>query len=221
MRSRLVAGLTLLALLTVFSCCGYCVHLRSTITKREQEIAVLKGEAAGLVQELAVKPKEVIKLVEKEIPKEIIRTIKETGATPIASTKVEATSEAFRLPCPPSRLDEQFPQEPGLTPEIQFGLKLGLLIVGIDDKSVHYAGSLNARAFSHDPEWSQNIPFKPENVHFEVAVSQDVKDAMREHNRPWIKKHTSLNCPGVGVGYSLEEQKVTTFVGCTYGLSWF
>jgi hypothetical protein len=165
-----------------------------------------------------------LKLVDRVVTKEVIKLVKEKKAEPLMGVAGTATSEPVRFPCPsistgqPGKPDEA---PAALSSPVQFELDAQLLILGLKAEVPLWRGDIKGRAFTIAPNWSTNIVFLPEQTKVSILLAPNVRRALESYNKSWIKRHTGMQCPGLGVGYDIYNQRASTVVSCTYGFTWF
>lgn len=190
MKSPFVAGLVLVATLTILALYGWGSHQRSLRDAAEAKVVQAELEAAGLREAAAAPAKEIIKFV--EVPQVVERLVKEGKVTPIAAGKVEATSQVIHIPCPPPTTEVPVPEF-----NVQFGLTGDFLIVGVKGGKADFTGGFKATLFDRERNWSQPLEFDPANVKFDIAVNEELTKALDAYHRSWWRKHFR---PYVGVG---------------------
>jgi len=219
MRPQTLAGILLVTLLTIASTASYIYHLRN---QRDEAIASqeqIKLEAEGFKKALAVKPTEVIKLVPTLVTKYVERKIHEGVIKPIASGRIEGSTD-ITVPCPPPSEGATAPTEVPVHLTVAGSFLITRIRFG---EAVSWNGELTGEATigeAHTP-----LTFKPEDTKFDILVSQDIAVALRDHEREggWWKRHTALSCPGVGIIYNPLDvsRPVNVGITCSYGLVWF
>lgn len=237
MRNPFLAGGFLVVSLTILALIGYSIYQKDLRLDAEAALVEAGVELEGAKKAILVAPKEIIKFV--EVPAAVASAVKKGVMIPIAAGKVTATSDTIIVPCPDlslrkGQLDEadkgsildgsNTPPPTVLTPSVNltFGLTGEVFLGAIKHGAVEHTVSLKATVWS-DAGWHSDVPFKPENVAFDVVFSKEVQEAIEEHSQPWFKKHTSLMCPGVGVVYNPLDTGRPVNVGlvCAYGFTWF
>jgi hypothetical protein len=219
-KSPYFAGAVLITTLVIFATVGCVINLRETITLRDGRIAALELAELDYRAALEAKPKEILKLVDRVVTKEVIKLVTEKKAEPIMGIAGTATSAPIQVPCPaPTEGGGEAPA--ALSSPVQFELDAQLIVLGLKAGKPLWKGDINGRAFTINPNWSTNIIFPPEQTKIQVMFSTNVREALESYNRSWIKRHTGMQCPGIGVGYDIYNQRASTVVSCTYGFTWF
>jgi len=227
MTHKLLAGLVLITVLTAFSTCGYILHLRN---QRDDALAVnvLKDlELEGAHKALLVKPKEIVKFV--EVPAAIKAAVKSGAVTPLAAVKGTAKSNVVNIPCPPATADAAVPpstDEPEAdstkvtsTAPVWFEIKGNLFIGQIRHGEAMWTGTVDGHI--HSGEFQAPIDFEPENIDFQVKVSDEIGKALDYSNRSWIRKHFGVACPGASVTYNpLNARPVDVALTCGVAMVW-
>lgn len=222
MSPRIVAGTVLIVALTFLSMCGYGLHQRNLRRAAEAKVLEVSVELAGAHKALEAKPKEVVKFVEVPVP--IKEAVKKGTLTPILAAKGTAKSETFVVPtCPEPVSVSDVTDAPTETPvEPAWVVLHGDIFVGkIKFGAPIWTATLGGGY--HQGDYHTNIVFKPENINLDMRVSEEIGRAVEEYEKPWIKKHTALMCPGVGVTYNPLDSTSPVNVGvqCAYGFVWF
>ena len=237
MRNPFAAGGFLVISLTILTLIGYSIHQKDLRVKAEAALVEAGVELEGAKKAILVAPKEIIKFV--EVPSAVKAAVKTGAMTPIAAGKVTATSDTILVPCPDPSLrkgqvdkadnsdtiifsDSPPPKPDPTTVPLTFGLTGEVFLGAIKHGAIEHTVSLKATVWGNDG-WHSTVPFKPENVAFDVVFSKEVQEAIEEHEQPWLKRHTALMCPGVGVVYNPLDTGRPVNVGlvCAYGFTWF
>jgi len=219
MRPQILAGILLVTLLTIASTASYIYHIKN---QRDEAIASqeqLRLEAEGFKKALAVKPTEVIKLVPQLVTKYVERQIHDGIVKPIASGRIEGSTD-IAVPCPPPVEGATAPTEVPVHLTVSGSFLITRIRFG---EAVSWAGDLTGEAKigeTHTP-----LKFNPEDTKFDILVSEDIEVALRDHEREggWWKRHTALACPGVGITYNPLDtaRPVNVGITCAYGFVWF
>ena len=219
MRPQTLAGTLLVILLFITSTASYIYHIRN---QRDEAIAAqeqLKLEAEGYKKALLVKPTEVIKLVPTLVTEYIEKKVKAGVIIPIASGHVEASTD-LSVPCPPPPEGATAPTEVPVHLTVQGNFLITRIRFG---EAVSWKGDLTGDAQIGDNHTA--LTFKPEDTRFDILVSRDIAIALRDHEREggWLKRHTALACPGVGVTYTPLDplRPINVGITCSYGMIWF
>jgi len=219
------AGAFLVASLAICALFGWGYHQKQLREAAEALVTQTQVELEGARQAILVAPKEIIKYV-PSTPTAVKEAVKKGRMTPILGGKVVATSDTIAIPCPePTANTSSNAPPPAEAPRfanVQFGLTGEVFVGKIKGGPVETTATLKGTVFS---DWGYNaaVNFKPENVALDVVFSKDVSKAIEEYEQPWIKKHTALMCPGVGVTYNPLDtgRPVNVGVTCSYGFVWF
>ena len=227
MRHPLAAFAFLVISLTILTLIGYSIHQKDLRVRAEAALVEAGVELEGAKKAILVKPKEIIKFV--EVPAAVKAAVKTGAMTPIAAGKVTAVSDTVEVPCPQPKTDDTvifsdtpLPKPDPTTVPLTFGLTGEVFLGAIKHGAIEHTISLKATVWSADG-WHSTVPFKPENVDFDVVFSKEVQEAIEEHEQPWIKRHTALSCPGIGILYNPLDvtRPVNVGITCSYGLVWF
>ena len=221
MRPQTLAGTLLVAFLTLAATASYISHLRN---QRDDALAAqtqIKLEAEGYKKALLVKPTEVTKLVPTLVTKYIEREVKAGTIQPVAAGHIEGHTSIY-VPCPTETEPILDSYEPQKGTDVKLTVVGNFLITRIRfGEAVSWKGDLGGDADingAHTP-----LTFKPEDIQFDVRVSQDIATALRDHEREggWLRRHTALACPAGGLAVDPFDGKVTAAVTCAYGFVWF
>lgn len=218
LRSRLAAGLTLIGSLTIMALCGANCRSRELLREERVKAVALTIERDGYRDALAVKPKEVIKLVPHLVTKTVKEYIKKDKVEPVASghAKAEATVE---LPLPPQEEGKPTPESMPVT----FGVTADFLITRIRGaRDVEWDASIEGDVKLDSME--EAIPLQFAKRAIEIRVSEDIAKALADHEKEggWFKRHTALACPGASLTYNpLSDHPVDVALTCGYSFVWF
>lgn len=231
MNHKLLAGLFLVISLTCFGACGYMVHLRNQRDDAQARVGQLELEADGYRASLASKPGDIIKLIPTFDTPPLRAAIKKGTIQPVAATKTTAHKDlVVELPVPSSSTPD--PQvgshEPDPGPSevpvhLTFTSSMLITRIKFGIATEWKAESGGTIAVGGLPP--QGFTFKDDEVSYDVRFSDDIAKALADHERGggWLKRHTKLLCPGVGVTYNPIDtvRPVNVGVVCAYGFSWF
>jgi len=223
MKPQWVAGAFLITALTVFATCGYVLHLRN---QRDDAIASrtrIELEAEGFQEALRAKPKEVLKLVPTLVTPAVEKMVKAGSVKPIAAAAIEAKTEIV-FDCPAGTV-EGVVIVPATPQKARLIFTADLLITRIKfGLATEWKGGVGGSAQINDGPII-GLKFDEADTRIKIAFSDEIAKALYDHEREggWLKRHTALVCPGVGVTYNpLDTNRpVNVGVTCTYGLSWF
>ena len=223
MKSQWIAGAFLIMALTVFATCGYVLHLRN---QRDDAIASrtrVELEAEGFKEALRAKPKEILKLVPTIVTKEIERLVHEKKIAPVASGHIEAKTEIV-FECPEGAREDGV-VVPATPQTAKLIFTADLLITRIKfGLATEWKGGVGGSAQINGGP-IVGLKFNDEDTKINIAFSDEIAKALYDHEREggWLKRHTALVCPGVGVTYNPLDtgRPVNIGITCTYGLSWF
>lgn len=171
----------------------------------------LEAEKAGLERALAQKPTEVVKLVEKIVPKEVVKLVEKHELIPVESVKIETKEVPVTLPCGPDGNAQTSVQVSGgflllTTPLGKPYWKKSLL--------VHMKGLQDPIDFSNDP--GITVGFSEEIG--KLIAGDTLKDTRwRFTPRPLKRWRTGLTC-GVGAGWAVVSGRPDLTVACLWGL---
>jgi hypothetical protein len=239
MKSKLIAAAVIITLLTFAALVGHIIFLRNQRDKAAAAQVAIEMELEGFKKAVTSTPKEVIKLVPSLVTPEVAKAVKVGTVKPILGATIEA-KKTVEVLIPPDAIkssgedvrlsDESLtkglevkPDNPRVPLHLTFhaGLLVTRIKFGIATEFKSEAGG-SVAVGENEPQF---FKFEEDEATFEVRVSEEISKALYDHEREgnWLKRHTSLLCPGIGVTWNpLDTQRpVNVGVVCAYGFSWF